>query len=83
MMEDPCVFHRQVSEEIKEMRQKQEARHCLTHEVKLSYLEKSDEDQWAAINQLRRLVYSGIGIVGASSFFGAIIGNLLAGFYKR
>jgi hypothetical protein len=57
--------------------------HCLTHEVKLSYLEKSDEDQWAAINQLRRLVYSGIGIVGASSFFGAIIGNLLAGFYKR
>ena len=75
--------YKEVKADINRIERVQEARHCLAHEVQIRTLEKSDDDQWTAINNLKRMVYLGAGVVWAAALFGSIIGNLLISYLKK
>ena len=42
-----------------------------------------DIAQWDAINQLRRLVYMGVGGVLVAAFIGSIVGNILINYLRH
>ena len=78
-----CSGHREVKADIERIERTQEARHCLANERAITSLEKSDDLQWTEINKLKRLVYLGVGGVGAAAFFGSIIGNLIISYLRK
>ncbi|HAY20916.1 MAG TPA: hypothetical protein DCY27_01860 [Desulfobacterales bacterium] len=86
-----CPVHADVQRDIREIKGRQDARHCESNEVRLNNavddigeLKGVDAEQWAAINQLRRLVYIGAGGVSVAAFFGSIVGQMIvAHFGKR
>lgn len=86
-----CPVHADVQLDIRSLQIKQDSRHCGAHEAMLHTAQRDIEeikdtcgDQWEAINQLRRLVYIGVGGVSVAAFLGSIVGQLmLAHFGKR
>ena len=79
-MNDFWPVFKEVKADIDRIEQVQAARHCLAHEVQISTLERSDNNQWKEINKLKRLVYIGVGV---SACIGSIVGNLLLDYIKR
>jgi len=78
-----CPVHKEVRDDIDRIERVQEARLCIAHEVQITTLERSDNDQWTAINNLKRMVYLGAGVVWAAALFGSIIGNLLINYLEK
>ena len=78
-----CPVHKEVRDDIDRIERVQEARLCIAHGVQITTLERSDNDQWTAINNLKRMVYLGAGVVWAAALFGSIIGNLLISYLKK
>ena len=78
-----CPVHKEVKADIDKIELVQIARPCIAHDVQISALEKSDDDQWVEINKLKRLVYLGAGGVGAAAFLGSILGSLTISYFKR
>jgi len=78
-----CPVHKEVKADIERIERTQEARHCIAHEVQIKDLRGETTEQWTAINNLKRMVYLGAGVVWAVALFGSIIGNLLINYLKR
>lgn len=86
-MEKPeifCPVHKEVLTDLREIKVKQDSRHCASHEARLNSFDKDvgdleidARDQWIAINQLRRLVWIGVGAVTFAGFAGSIAGSLV------
>jgi len=76
-MPEFCAGHGEIQRRITSVENKQGGRPCGGHEARLKGIEKSDDDQWAAINSLRRMVYMGAGAAGVLAFLGSIIGSVL------
>ena len=79
-----CPVHKEVLQDLREIKAKQDTRFCASHEARLNSLdndgdrfELDNRDQWVAINQLRRLVWIGVGAVTFAGFAGSIIGSLI------
>ena len=79
-----CPVHKEVLIDLREIKAKQESRLCASHEARLNSLdndtdriELDNREQWVAINQLRRLVWIGVGAVTFAGFAGSIIGSLI------
>jgi hypothetical protein len=79
-----CPVHKEVLTDLREIKSKQDTRHCSAHEARLNSLDSDairididNRDQWVAINQLRRLVWIGVGAVTFAGFVGSIIGSLV------
>ena len=84
-----CPVHADVQLEIRTMKGRQDSRHCGAHEAQIhsalddiDKLENENASQWDAINNLRRLVYIGMGGVSVAAFFGSIVGQLLINHFK-
>jgi len=81
-----CPVHNRVLQDIRDIEAKQDARHCLSHEAQLhsiydstQRIEADNKDQWKAINQLRRLVWAGTGIM---ALIGSVIGNIVINYLQ-
>lgn len=72
-----CVLHEVVESRLRRIEDRQDRRPCNAHEERLRVLKESDEEQWKAIDDLRRLVYIGAGAAGVLAFLGSILGGLL------
>lgn len=79
-----CPVHKEVLTDLREIKAKQDGRRCSSHEARLNSLdndadriETDNREQWVAINQLRRLVWIGVGAVTFAGFAGSIIGSLI------
>jgi hypothetical protein len=82
-----CPVHREITQDLRDIKEKQASRSCSGHEERLRALERSDErlerdnnDQWTAINQLRRLVW---GWAGIAAFLGSAAGSLLISYFVK
>ncbi|TRZ44514.1 hypothetical protein D4S03_11965 [bacterium] len=81
-----CPVHETVQRDIETIKSKQDGRPCQGHDERIKSLGKSEErmsrdnnDQWDAINSLRKMVYMGAGAAGVLAFLGSIIGGYLKG----
>jgi len=81
-----CPLHETVQRDIERIKSKQGERPCQGHDERIKSMEKSEErmtrdnnDQWDAINNLRKMVYMGAGAAGVLAFLGSIIGGYLKG----
>ena len=79
-----CPVHKDVQAEIIKIKEKQDARRCQSHEAQLNNLVDSldetkgvNKEQWAEINKLKVMVYTGAGGAGVLAFLGSIIGAWL------
>ncbi len=84
-----CPVHNMVMADLTGIKAKQDARHCASHEARLNSLDddgirvdKDNRDQWTAINQLRRLVWIGVGAVTFAGFAGSIIGSFIMSYLR-
>lgn len=84
-----CPVHKEVLTDLREIKAKQDTRHCASHEARLNSLDKDvgevdldNRDQWTAINQLRRLVWIGVGAVTFAGFAGSIIGSFIMSYVR-
>ncbi len=68
-----CPWHKDVAQDLREIKERQADRPCRANEVRIATLEKSDDEQWAAINQLRKSVWFGAG----AAFAGSGVASLL------
>ena len=85
-----CPVHADVQGSIRRIQDKQESRHCGAHEAMLHSTQRDiaeikcdNDEQWVAINQLRRWVYVGMGGVSVAAFFGSIVGQMIISHFKR
>ena len=85
MSEIFCPVHKEVLTDLREIR----AKPCSSHEARLNSLDKDvgdidldNRDQWVAINQLRRLVWIGVGAVTFSGFAGSIAGSFIMSYLR-
>ena len=85
-----CPAHAETRQDLRDIKMKQDSRHCGaneaiidTHSDTLDRLMAVDIQQWDAINQLRRMVYMGMGGVAVAAFLGAIIGNIIIAMVKH
>jgi len=82
--QDKCPLHDHLEQEIKLVRAKQDQQPCATHEERLrahgkdiGALEVRDTEQWAAINQLRKVVWGWSPLFAA---LGAGLGSFLVSY---
>ncbi len=59
---------------------------CQSHEERIKSLKEAEErmfkgnnEQWVAINGLRKMVYMGAGATGVLAFLGSILGTYMRG----
>jgi len=85
-----CLGHPEVAKDLREIKQIQRDRACGSHEARLGALERADEriekdddDQWTAINQLRQTVWFGRGIMALAAFLGSGLGALLISYFVK
>lgn len=79
-----CPVHADVQRDMREIKARQDNRHCESNEARLNNaiediceLKGIDSEQWTAINQLRRWVYIGMGGVSVAAFLGSIVGQMI------
>ena len=79
-----CPVHLDVQGKLLEVQRVQQTRPCQENTEKIknlkemdSRIEKTIDEQWIVINQVRRLVYMGAGATAVLAFLGAIIGGIL------
>ncbi len=78
-----CPVHKIFERDITDIKTKQEGRPCQTHTEKISTLERSDNDQWVAINQLRKTVWGWAGAIALGGFGGSILGTLAIRYFVK
>ncbi len=65
-----------ILEDLKKIKDKQDERPCVAHTIKIEGLVKSDDEQWDAINQLRKTVWGWAGAIALGGFLGSILGTI-------
>ena len=85
-----CVGHKELKLDVREIKAVQLGRHCISHDIQITHainnikrLQEVDEVQWTAINNLRRLVYIGMGGVSVAAFFGSLVGQFLISMFGK
>lgn len=69
-----CEF---LQRDIDNMKINQSNRPCAENTRRIQHLEESDGEQWTAINELRRTVWSWRGGLALAGFVGSIVGSLI------
>jgi len=83
MAQDPCVLHDRLEKDLDRIEKNQAARPCQDHTARLTVAEKTNEEQWTAINKLREAVWMWRGIMALAGFLGSIAGSLLISYVSK
>ncbi len=80
---NPSGTYGLILKDIERIKDKQGERPCETHTVEIKGLIKSDDEQWIAINQLRKTVWGWAGAIALGGFGGSILGTLAIRYFVK
>lgn len=82
-VENPCVLHERLEGDINDIKKTQKERPCQDHTARLKNVEKSNDEQWTAINELRRTVWKWAGVATVAGCVGSVLGGIIMTYLRH